>query len=99
MSKKEPQPDTLARYLQGASLRSLQSFELARLGEAAGIRRELIEMVDRLVDAITEAKTARALYELHRKPSADAHAAEETLGEIVRKLLPGKVIPKRLKGK
>ncbi len=89
MNKRQPGTG-ITRYLQTVSVRSLESFELSRLDEAARVRRDMIDILDRLVEVVAEAKLARIFIE-QRKPLAAPAQAEEIMGEVAEKLLPGKV--------
>lgn len=61
----------LLEYLATCSEASLQSFELARLNDAANLRQELMQQivatVDELVEADTQARLARWMNNLRRR--------------------------------
>ena len=46
-------------YLRHASVRSLESFELARLGHAANLRKEIVALVDQWLEESATALLAR----------------------------------------
>ncbi len=50
-------------YLRQASVRSLESFELARLGHAANLRKEIVALVDQWIEESATALLARWLLE------------------------------------
>ncbi len=50
-------------YLRNASVRSLESYELARLSHAANLRKEIATLVDQWVDETATALLARWLLE------------------------------------
>jgi hypothetical protein len=50
-------------YLRQASVRSLESYELAHLGHAANLRKEIASLVDQWVEETANALVARWLLE------------------------------------
>lgn len=60
----QPRQDTFPwEYLRQASVRSLESFELARLSHAANLRKEIIALVDQWLEETANALLARWLLE------------------------------------
>ena len=58
-----PQDNFPWEYLRHASVRSLESFELARLGHAANLRKEIATLVDQWLQETASALLARWLLE------------------------------------
>lgn len=65
MAAHRPHPPL--EYLEEASDKSLQSFELSRLNHAANLRREIAELVDRWLEETAGALIARSLLERRRE--------------------------------
>jgi len=53
-------------YLLSSSQISLESYELLRLNRASNLRKEMLQLVDKWVDAETEARLAREILEWKR---------------------------------
>jgi hypothetical protein len=53
-------------YLLSSSKMSLESYELLRLNRASNLRKEMLQLLDRWVDAETEARLAREILEWKR---------------------------------
>jgi hypothetical protein len=53
-------------YLLSSSKISLESYELLRLNRASNLRKEMLQLLDRWVDAETEARLAREILEWKR---------------------------------
>ncbi len=53
----------MVEYLVHCSLRSLRAFQLRHLNQAANLRRELLELIDRLAESLSDARLAQLLRE------------------------------------
>jgi hypothetical protein len=62
-------------YLIISSEISLESYELSRLNRASNLRKEMLQMLDKWIDAETEARMARAILDWRRNEIADATCA------------------------
>ena len=62
-------------YLATCSTASLESIELARLGRAANLRKELYAVIEQWIEAEAEARTARAILEWRRLAGSQPAAA------------------------
>jgi len=67
-------------YLRHASVRSLESYELAHLGLAANLRKEIASLVDQWVEETANALVARWLLEHWKQLHASAESSPVSLG-------------------